>query len=92
MERKMMSFMHKQPEPEPVKAVLVMKSVPPTPIPLHGAVADYTISADRQTVEIENELGRVLMQLPAEKIPTFIEELTAIQKNIGSEKPMAFWG
>lgn len=91
VERKMKSFMTKR-EAEPVKAVLVMKSVPPAPIPLHGEVMDYTISADRQTVEIENELGRVLMQLPAEKIPTFIEELTAIQKNIGSEKPMAFWG
>jgi hypothetical protein len=91
VERKMKSFMPKQQE-EPAKVVLVVKTLPPAPIPLHGEAADYTISADRQTVEIENELGRVLMQLPAEKIPTFIEELTAIQKNIGSEKPMAFWG
>lgn len=90
VERKLKSFM--PPREEPAKAVLVVKTLPPAPIPLHGEVMDYTISADRQTVEIENELGRVLMQLPAEKIPTFIEELTAIQKNIGSDKPMPFWG
>ena len=87
----MKSFMPKR-EEEPVKAVLVVKTLPPAPIPLHGEVMDYTISADRQTIEIENALGRVMMVLPAEKIQTFIEELQAIQRNIGSEKLMAFWG
>lgn len=90
VERKMMSF--KPQREEPAKAVLVMKTLPPAPIPLHGAFMDYTISADRQTIEEENETGRVLICVPAEKLGTFIEELQAIEKNIAAEKPMPFWG
>ena len=90
VERKMQSFMPQR--EEPAKAVLVMKTLPPAPIPLHGEFADYTISADRQTIEVENEKGRVLILVPAEKLGTFITELQAIEKNIAAEKPMQFWG
>lgn len=90
VERKMQSFMPQR--EEPAKAVLVMKTLPPAPIPLHGEFADYTISADRQTIEVENEKGRVLILVPAEKLGTFITELQAIEKNIAAENLMQFWG
>lgn len=55
--RKAYSFMHPEKEVAAVKdepqvthrAVLVMKTIAPQPIPLHGEFMDYTISADRQT-------------------------------------------
>lgn len=90
VKRKMQSFMPQR--EEPVKAVLVMKSLPPQPIPLHGEFMDYVIDAERKSVDVETEQGRVLLNVPADKLGMFIEELQAIQKNIGSEKPMPFWG
>lgn len=91
VERKMQSFMRHEEPQEPARAVLVMKPVK-MPIPLRGEFMHYCISADRDVIDVETEQGRALIQIPADKLDTFIEELTAISRNIGSEKPMQFWG
>lgn len=93
VERKMKSFMHasevlEQPEQEQAAAVLAVKRAP---IMLSGQFMDYVVSADSKSVEVEKE-GRVLMQIPAENLVTFIKELAAISRNIGEQKPMQFWG
>ena len=79
-------------EEEPKKAVLVVKTLPPMPIPLHGTFMDYVISADRTSVDVETEQGRCLLQIPMDKLDTFIEELNAIRNNIGSDTVLPFWG
>lgn len=76
-----------QEDAEPA-AVLVVKRAP---IMLSGAFMDYVVAADSKMIDVETE-GRTLMQIPAEKLETFIAELTAISRNIGAEKPMQFWG
>ena len=90
MDRKMQSF---KPvcakEEEPARAVLAVKR---QPIKLAGKFADYAINIARDTVEVEGESGFVTMTIPVEKIDLFIEELQAIQRNIGSDKPLPFWG
>ena len=90
VERKMQSYMPKseKPEPEQAEAVLAVKRAP---VMLSGAFMDYVVSADSKSVEVEKE-GRVLMQIPAENLTTFIKELAAISRNIGEQKPMQFWG
>lgn len=90
-ERKMQSFMPKREEAEPASAVLVMKPVK-MPIPLRGEFMHYVISPDRDLIDVETEGGRALIQIPAEKLDTFIAELNAIKKNIGAAQPMPFWG
>ena len=89
VERKMKSFMPQGEEPEPVKAVLAVKK---SPIRLSGAFMHYTICPGRALGEVETDEGRVLMQIPADKLEGFIEELTAIRKNIGKAQPMEMWG
>lgn len=79
-------------EEEPKKCVLVVKSLPPMPIPLHGEFMDYVISADRTSVDVETEQGRCLLQIPMEKIDTFIAELNAIKRNASSGAATQFWG
>lgn len=79
-------------EEEPKKCVLVVKSLPPMPIPLHGEFMDYVISADRTSVDVETENGRCLLQIPMEKIDTFIAELEAIKRNAASGAAGQFWG
>lgn len=79
-------------EEEPKKCVLVVKSLPPMPIPLHGEFMDYVISADRTSVDVETEQGRCLLQIPMEKIDTFIAELNAIKRNASSGAAGQFWG
>ena len=76
---------------EPAKAVLVVKTLPPMPIPLHGECMDYCISPDKKMIDIETHEGRCLMQIPADKLDTFIAELNAIKANIGEEKLRPFW-
>lgn len=83
-ERKMKSFMPQREKEEQKRAVLVLKPVAPQPIPMHGEFMDYTISPDRQTVDVETEQGRCLMQIPVEKIGLFIDELDAIRRNAES--------
>ena len=90
VERKMQSFKPQREEAaEPVKAVLAVKRAP---IRLSGGFMHYTICPGREMIDVETEEGRVLMQIPAEKLEAFIEELTAIQKNIGQAEPMRMWG
>lgn len=79
-------------EEEPKKCVLVVKTLPPMPIPLHGEFMDYVISADRTSVDVETEQGRCLLQIPMEKIDTFIAELNAIKRNASSGAAGQFWG
>lgn len=79
-------------EEEPRKCILVMKSLPPAPIPLHGEFMDYIISADRTSVDVETEHGRCLLQIPMDKIGTFIAELNAIKRNVGAGTTAQFWG
>lgn len=79
-------------EEEPKKCVLVVKALPPMPIPLHGEFMDYVISADRTSVDVETEQGRCLLQIPMEKIDTFIAELNAIKRNASSGAAGQFWG
>lgn len=86
MERKAPSFMPQR-EDKPVDAVLVVKKAP---IRLHGACFDYTL--DEKTVEVETEEGRVLLSMDTDKLGTFIEELQAIQKNMGVAQAAPFWG
>ena len=86
---KMQHFMPQREEPEPVKAVLAVKR---SPIRLSGEYMHYTICPGREMIDVETDEGRVLMQIPAEKLGVFIEELTAIQKNIGQVEPMRMWG
>ena len=76
----------------PFKAVLAVKFVAPQPIPLHGYFMDYCISADRQMIDVETAGGRCLMQIPVDKLDTFIDELNAIKRNINTENPSPFWG
>lgn len=89
VERKTQSFRPQRNEPAPVKAVLAVKK---SPIRLSGAFMHYTICPGREMIEAETAEGRVLMQIPADMLGTFIEELTAIQKNIGQAQPMEMWG
>lgn len=91
-ERKMKSFMPQREQEEPKRAVLVMKNLAPQPIPLHGEFMDYTISPDRQTVDVETEQGRCLMQIPVEKIGLFIDELDAIRRNAATGQALPFLG
>ena len=77
---------------EPRKAVLAVKALPPSPIPLHGAFMDYCVSADKQYVDVETAQGRCLMQIPVDKLDLFIEELNAIKRNINASSALPFWG
>lgn len=79
-------------EEEPKKCVLAVKPLLSMPIPLHGQFMDYVISADRTSVDVENEQGRCLLQIPMEKIDTFIAELNAIKRNVGAGTTAQFWG
>lgn len=92
VERKANSFMPQREKEEPMRAVLVMKTIAPQPIPLHGEFMDYTISPDRQTVDVETDQGRCLMQIPVEKIGLFIDELDAIRRNAANGQALPFWG
>lgn len=92
VERKTNSFMPQREKEEPKRAVLVMKTIAPQPIPLHGEFMDYTISPDRQTVDVETEQGRCLMQIPIERIGVFIDELDAIRRNAANGQALPFWG
>lgn len=91
MERKIHSYMPPRDEEPAPAAVLVMKPVKMA-IPLRGEFMHYVISPDRDLIDVETEGGRALLQVPADKLDTFIAELNAIKKNIGAEKPMQFWG
>lgn len=93
VERKMHSFMHasevlEQPEREQAAAILAVKRAP---IMLAGSFMDYVVSADSKMIDVEKE-GRTLIQIPTDSLSTFINELAAISRNIGAEKPMQFWG
>lgn len=87
-ERKALIYTPKRDE---AKAVLVLKPMQ-VAIPLHGSYMDYTISADRKTVDVDNSLGRTMPQIPADMLDTFIAELTAIRNNIGEDGMRQFWG
>lgn len=89
--RKMKNFMPEKPEPEeePVRAVLAVRKAP---VMLTGSFANYCVGADRDVVEVETTGGSVLMQIPADKLGAFIDELITIHKNIGKVQPMEFWG
>ena len=90
VERKMKSFKSQREEAdEPVKAVLAVKK---TPIRLSGAFMHYTICPGREMVDVETEEGRTLIQVSADMLGTFIEELTAIQKNMNTAQSVPFWG
>lgn len=90
VERKMQSFKPQRKEAdEPVKAVLAVKK---TPIRLSGAFMHYTICPGREMIDVETEEGRTLIQVPADMLGTFIEELTAIQKNMNTAQSVPFWG
>ena len=90
VERKMKSFKPQREEAdEPVKAVLAVKK---TPIRLSGAFMHYTICPGREMIDVETEEGRTLIQVPADMLGTFIEELTAIQKNMNTAQSVPFWG
>lgn len=91
VEVKMHSYMQTRNEEPAVPAVLVMKPVK-MPIPLRGAFMHYVIAPDRDLIDVETEEGRVLIQIPADQLDTFIAELGAIKKNIGAQQPMQFWG
>ena len=89
VERKMQSFKPQGEEPEPVKTVLAVKK---SPIRLSGAFMHYTICPGREMIDVETEEGRTLIQVPAYMLGTFIEELTAIQKNMNTVQSVQFWG
>lgn len=91
VERKMHSYMQRE-EPQADAEPAAVLAVKRAPIMLSGAFMHYVVSADGKTIDVETEEGRALMQIPAEKLETFIAELTAIHKNIGVQKPMQFWG
>lgn len=88
VERKAPSMMPQR-EEEPVKAVLAVKKAP---IRLSGAFMHYTICPGREMIDVETEEGRTLIQVPADMLGTFIEELTAIQKNMNTAQSVPFWG
>ena len=58
---------------------------------LAGSFMDYVVSADSKMIDVEKE-GRTLIQIPTDSLSTFINELAAISRNIGEQKPMQFWG
>ena len=90
VERKMQSFKPQREEAdEPVKAVLAVKK---TPIRLSGAFMHYTICPGREMIDVETDEGRTLIQVPADMLGTFIEELTAIRKNMNTAQSASFWG
>ena len=78
-----------QREEETVKAVLAVKKAP---IRLSGAFMHYTICPGKEMIDVETEGGRTLIQVPADMLGTFIEELTAIQKNMNTAQSVPFWG
>ena len=86
----MKSFMPQPEESEQERAAVL--AVKKSPVCLSGAYMCYCVSAERDTVDVETAEGRVLMQIPADKLETFIAELGAIKNNIGAERPMQFWG
>jgi hypothetical protein len=88
VQRKAPSMMPRR-EEAPVKAVLAVRK---SAIQLAGAFSNYTISPDRTLIDVEDASGRVLYQFQADKLDTFIAELTAIQRNIGQAQPMEMWG
>lgn len=88
VERKAPSMMPQR-EAEPVKAVLAVKK---TDTYLTGAYKNYVVAADRSCIDVETEDGRTLLNIPADMLGTFIEELTAIQKNINTAQSVPFWG
>lgn len=90
VERKMQSFKPQREEAdEPVRAVLAVKK---SPIRLSGAFMHYTICPGREMIDVETEEGRTLIRVPADMLGTFIEELTAIQKNMNTAQSVPFWG
>ena len=74
---------------EPARAVLAVRN---STINLLGSFMAYCISADRSVIDVETPEGRCLMQIPADKLDQFIDELTAIKKNINDKSYKPFWG
>ena len=85
---------HEQPEvtalpAKPEKGVLAVR---PAELKLWGDFGCYTISEKRDQIDVENAEGRVLINVPAGKLDTFIAELQAIARNIGSaSKHVEMW-
>ena len=88
VERKAPSMMPQR-EAEPVKAVLAVKK---TDTYLTGAYKNYVVAADRSCIDVETEDGRTLLNIPADMLGTFIEELQTIQKNMNTAQSVPFWG
>ena len=88
VERKAPSMMLQR-EAEPVKAVLAVKK---TDTHLTGTYKNYVVAADRSCIDVETDDGRTLLNIPADMLGTFIEELTTIQKNMNTVQSVQFWG
>ena len=88
MERKAPSMMPQR-EAEPVKAVLAVKK---TDTHLTGTYKNYVVAADRSCIDVETDDGRTLLNIPADMLGTFIEELQTIQKNMNTVQSVQFWG
>lgn len=88
VERKAPSMMPQR-EAEPVKAVLAVKK---TDTHLTGTYKNYVVAADRSCIDVETDDGRTLLNIPADMLGTFIEELTTIQKNMNTVQSVQFWG
>lgn len=58
----------------------------PSVLQLWGDFGHYTISEKRDQIDMENSEGRVLINVPADKLETFIAELQAIARNIGGSR------
>ena len=52
----------------------------------------YTRCPGREMIDVETEEGRTLIQVPADMLGMFIEELQAIQKNMNTAQSVPFWG
>lgn len=75
-------------EPER-KRVLAVK---PSELHLWGDFGCYTVTEKRDQIDVENSEGRVLLNIPAEKLDVFIEELQAIARNLaGSKQRVEMW-
>lgn len=74
---------------ERIKPALALK---PSVLQLWGDFGHYTISEARDRIDVENEEGRVLIAVPAEKLDAFIAELSAISRNLaGSRARTVMW-
>lgn len=81
--------------PEPPKPEEKSKpalAIKPSVLQLWGDFGHYTISEARDMIDVENGEGRVLINVPADKLDTFIAELSAISRNIaGSRSHVEMW-